>query len=546
MTLDGFLTVLALLAAVYAVLSPVQRMRATLSWRAQVLLALPACGLILGFELFDWRPPACLPGLEGLCGPLVLGGDDPGPARKFAFLLAFAWLVASVIIHQRTRPSLGTLPAFVRLATALIDDEQYGDAFKLLEPNIALVARASRRATRRQRLRRWLEQFGPPRPGSFEAFVRRPGRHGRRRFLGETWPRWAATPVRALAALVPADRRAEQSAEDLMRLLLTSPRVLDHVVERRPHFAACLVVEPVFGDTEFTSRVLTRMIADPSSALYHELSTNDASDGLIGYRLEARNRLLYFFFSDARVAERLSVWKPVGDYVNRLLKGDERPDYPAWLNEPGSDFDGEKMQDPTWMGLFFFDLMVTSGARQDVGYHMWLLYLPLFARSLEAGYDSDDVDRDREFPTRGARLLYEIVNFLSGWVALFDHLPADSRTRSLPTKFEPGEIPPTAALALVEVLQLVVTSTRIDPEVAGLLHRVALRTLRALPEEAGEAQSFRSWFIAALLRGDHGRGDRFYRMRLADLFDQEDSFDRYEIGDYEAALAAALERDAQA
>ena len=175
MTLDGFLTVLALLAAVYAVLSPVQRMRATLSWRAQVLLALPACGLILGFELFDWRPPACLPGLEGLCGPLVLGGDDPGPARKFAFLLAFAWLVASVIIHQRTRPSLGTLPAFVRLATALIDDEQYGDAFKLLEPNIALVARASRRATRRQRLRRWLEQFGPPRPGSFEAFVRRPG-----------------------------------------------------------------------------------------------------------------------------------------------------------------------------------------------------------------------------------------------------------------------------------------------------------------------------------------------------------------------------------
>lgn len=543
MTLDGFLTVLALLAAVYAVLSPVQRMRAALSWRSQVILAVPACALILGFELFDWRPPICIPGLEGLCGALVLGEDDPGPARKFAFIIALAWLVAAVLIHQRTRPSLGTLPAFVRLATALIDDEQYGDAMKLLEPNMSLVARASRRACGRQRLRRWLERFGPPRPGSFEEFVRPTGR---RRFRGETWPRWAAAPVRALSVLVPADRRAQQSAEDLMQLLLTSPRVLDYIVERRPHFVACLVAEPVFGDTEFVARFLTRLIANPSSALYHELSTNDASDGLIGYRLESRNRLLHFLFADARVAERLSVWKPVGDYVNRLLQGEERTNYSVWLNEAGSDFDEEKMRDPTWMGLFFFDLMVTSAARQDVGYHMWLPYLSLFARRLEAGYDSAAVDRNAEFPTRGARLLYEIVNHLSGWVVLFKHLPPDSGTRAFPTNFGPGEIPHTAAMALVEVLQLVVTSARLDPEVVGLLHRVALRTLRAFPEDTGDAPSMRQWLIAAFLRGDHGRGDRSYRMRLADLFDQEDSFDRYEMKDYENALESALERDAEA
>lgn len=543
MTLDGFLTVLALLAAVYAVLSPVQRMRAALSWRAQVLLAVPACALILGLELFGWSAPPCLVDSDAVCRSLTLGSDDPGPARKFAFVVALAWLVAAVAVHRSTRPSLGNLPAFADLATALIDDEQYGDALKLLEPHIALLARASRGQTPRQRLRTWLVEFGPPEPGSFEAFSRSP--HDRV-FRGERWPRWAAAPVRALAVLVPRDRRARRSATDLMQLLLTSPRVLDYVVERRPHFAASLVATPVMNDTEFLSRFLTRMIADPSSALYHELATNDASEGLIGYRLEARNRLLHFLFANARIAERLSVWKPVGDYVNRLIEGHEGPDYPTWLNGPADEFQTERMRDPVWMALFFFDLMVTSAARQDVGYHMWLPYLPLFARRLEANYESVDVDGSAEFPNRGARLLYEIMTLLSAWTKLHSRLPEGSRTRDLPDRFEYGEIPAASALALVDVLHLAVTSTRIDPEVVQTLHTVALRTVRAFSADADADPPIRTWLIEAILRGDHGRGDRFYRMRLADLFDSEDSFYRYEMKDYEAALAAALERDAEA
>ena len=41
MTIDGLLTVLALFAAIYAVLTPIQRLRLTLSWRPQTLVALP-------------------------------------------------------------------------------------------------------------------------------------------------------------------------------------------------------------------------------------------------------------------------------------------------------------------------------------------------------------------------------------------------------------------------------------------------------------------------------------------------------------------------
>ncbi len=36
--------------------------------------------------------------------------------RKIAFLVAFAWLALSIVIHNRSRPSLGSIPAFSPLA----------------------------------------------------------------------------------------------------------------------------------------------------------------------------------------------------------------------------------------------------------------------------------------------------------------------------------------------------------------------------------------------------------------------------------------------
>lgn len=230
MTLDGFLTVLALVAAIYAVLPPVQQLNASLSWRAQALVAVPTCAAILAFELFDLRPPACPAVFGNLCGWLTLSDTDPGASRKFAFLIALIWLMLAVAIHRRSRPSLGSVPAFTQLATTLIDDEQYADAMKLLEPHMALLAKASRRKCRRQRFHDWLEEFGPTPSNSFAHFTRRPDE---RRFSGESWPDWAARPVRALAKIVPSYARAENAANDMLQLLENARSVLDYMVERR-------------------------------------------------------------------------------------------------------------------------------------------------------------------------------------------------------------------------------------------------------------------------------------------------------------------------
>lgn len=540
MTLDGFLTILALIAAIYAVLPPVQRLQASLSWRAQLLVAVPACVGILAFELLDLRPPACPSAFSNLCGWITLGDGEPGASRKFAFLIAFVWLLAAAVIHRRSRPSLGSIPGFAEVATAQIDDEHYADAMKLLEPHMALLAKASRRECGRQRLHDWLKDFGPTPANSFARFTRRPGQ---RRFTGENWPNWAARPVRALSRVTPSYVRAEQAASDILMLLENTPRVLDYIVERRPYFALCLLRQGIFGGRDFCERYLGRLMDNSGSALYQELATNDVSDGMIGYRLPARNRLLHFLFADAQVASNLSAWKGVGNYVERLLDGDERSGYWDWLNGSADNFDRENVTDPTYMGAFFFSVMVSSAAKQGIEDHMWVYYLAHIVERLERGYDSsgDEIDRSSEFPTRAARLLYELTHYVKNWVTLYEHLPKPSPHRSPPGRERfPGTIPHASAYTLGSILYVVASSGRIDRQVVETLHEVILRAIRALHNDGGELAAMRRYLIDALLAGGHKNGGRQYWEKLTLLFETADDMLQYELDDYRQALAERL------
>ncbi|HEY0958261.1 MAG TPA: hypothetical protein VGE05_03200 [Novosphingobium sp.] len=540
MTLDGFLTVLALVAAIYAVLPPVQRLQASLSWRAQALVAVPACMAILAFELLDLRPPACPQALGSICPWLTLGEAEPGVPRKFAFLIALAWLIAAVLIHRRSRPSLTSIPAFTELATTQIDEGHHGDALKLLEPHMTLLAKASRRQCRRQRLYDQLKDFGPVPENSYARFARR---NLDQKVIGENWPMWAAAPVRVLARAVPSHARAEHAASDMLLLLGNAPPILDYIVERRPYFAICLLRQREFGGREVCERYLGQLMGRPGSALYQELATNDAAEGMIGYRLPARNRLLHFLFADANIASDLSAWKGVGDYVERLLDGTERPGYWTWLNDSADNFDREHLTDPTYMGMFFFSVMVTSAAKQGVADHMWVYYLAHIAERLERGYDSggEAIDRSAEFPIRAARLLYELIQHVKSWVTLYEHLPDPSPHRAIPERERfPGTIPHASAHTLGSVLHALVTSQRIDGQVVEALHEVILRTVRTLHDDGGELAGMRRYVIEALLAGGHKHANRAYWERLAQLFDTADDMLQYEIDDYRQALAERL------
>lgn len=326
-------------------------------------------------------------------------------------------------------------------------------------------------------------------------------------------------------------------------MLLNSSQLLGFVTERRPYFGIALIRNEVYGAADFCERYLSRLIGIPGSALYHELATNLVSQG-VAYDLPSRNRLLHFLFADARRAERLSAWKGIGNYVERLLDGEERPDYRAWLNGDQGWFEEEQFSDPVFMGMLFFDIMVRAAADQGVRGHMWLYYLRHFARRLEVGYDSsgEGIDRHAEFPVRAARLLYELTQFVSGWVELFENLREGSLHRQFPDRHDsPSSIPHAAGLVLADVLVTVAMSNRIDDHVKQTIHTVILRTVRGFHQDGAELSRMRAWLIDALLDGGSVANREEYWDRLADLFADTDHILRHEVEDYAANLQKRLD-----
>ena len=85
------------------------------------------------------------------------------------------------------------------------------------------------------------------------------------------------------------------------------------------------------------------------------------------------NRVLYTLVADAQFAKKLAVYRPVGEYMIREL--DELSLDPAndLYNLPMHDFhDDGKWSSSLWIGICFFDIMVSTALHKGIEWHMWL------------------------------------------------------------------------------------------------------------------------------------------------------------------------------
>ncbi|WP_227272196.1 hypothetical protein [Roseobacter weihaiensis] len=234
---------------------------------------------------------------------------------------------------------------------------------------------------------------------------------------------------------------------------------------------------------EFRTRFFRDAVNDKASHFYKELKATQNCAHPFGFVIEPKSVLLTGFLGDAKVGAKYGIWKPVGDEAARLIRADR--DYAELLNDPCPD-DEELLSDPTYNTIHFFDIMVTSAARQDVPDHMWLMYMSVIVRELEAIHDvtDDRVDIAAEFPTLGNRLIYEATRRLRKWIRLVGDLPGDSshlRANNLQGADGPS-IPYWAVKDCVNAMRTVVMSERLtDDFITGLLESyirdvAALRT----------------------------------------------------------------------
>lgn len=476
MTLDSLLVVLGLLAAVYAVLACRRRLELAFAWGRSHWVVSVAVVFLVHFlvlhstwEALEWREK----------------WSRAVPPGVVAYGLLAGALVMVAIPLSRARLTARRVQKLRRLLEGLLAEREYGEILNMLATHLDRLADVAGSRLAVQKTRRTLEEWSRAYPDPIQRAldslaIKHHGGQPPSEFAlrARSWlrPLWWL-----ILALLPDYSQEAEDARLLLRDFLLSPDVLDEMCRNRP-YEGLEVLELDFDFAEeFEREFFARLLADSSSALYFEIKHNQnfAQGRRHAYSVPQSNRLLHFLFSDPRRAEKLEVWKPVGDWVIRKL--DELsfvPDEDTY-NYPVCDFFGHgKWYCPIFIAIRFFDIMVSAAMYHGIEYHMWLFYFPEFARRIARNWKPHTIGGIdySEWDTRYEYLLRELTNALGHWVLAaedFDEKHPHAKPDSVSLNPEADNIPKSALFALGSCLRPVLLNDGVSESVKrSLMHGV--------------------------------------------------------------------------
>jgi hypothetical protein len=261
--------------------------------------------------------------------------------------------------------------------------------------------------------------------------------------------------------------------------LLKSKAFVSYLSDTYPHVAMKATCIRFRDSSEYVTSYFTYLISQPGSILYRELRDNQNCSYTGEYFLDESNLLLNFYFNDIDVAKNIGIWKPIGDYVEKFIK--EQKGEANYYNQKDDYFSAsdERWGCPIFVGLMFFNVMISLSIFKRSKYHMWLMYYLSFLRSiLEKHEYSSNIDRTTEFPIRFDYLIYELIHNCSGWVGAIEHLdytacPQENMTHS-PEYF--------ASKCLGEMMHLIIESEKLDTRQKSYLLEMVIQRMYSLDQ----------------------------------------------------------------
>lgn len=169
-------------------------------------------------------------------------------------------------------------------------------------------------------------------------------------------------------------------------------------------------------------RYLRTLVKTENSLLYRDLQNNTSTDGMYRYKVEEDNRLIHVLFSDMDRVEDLDIYKPVGDAVRDIIVDQRRQEFDEYNDQRLTDTrisDDHIFRDPVFIGIQFFDVLVTEAFHQKVSWHVWLSYYETFTREICRNYEITEYsDPDASVPNDYSRLLNEMVGNMCDWMRM--------------------------------------------------------------------------------------------------------------------------------
>jgi hypothetical protein len=234
--------------------------------------------------------------------------------------------------------------------------------------------------------------------------------------------------IKLTLRLLPSNDKSSEIANEIFHTLLVSNNFTQNLIKIRPYFGIKLIELELFEKHDFFYSYLKTMLSNTDSILYYELTNSCNVDTQLNYYIPASNKFLSYILNDAKNAETLYAWKPVGDGIISILDDLYKSKGSDPYNMPLDDFSDEgKWKSPIFAGIRFFDIMVAKAIHQNIEWHMWLYYFDHWTDRICRNYDPQRkyVDLSEQFPTKYSYLLYEIISVIINWIKLVKILPKE-------------------------------------------------------------------------------------------------------------------------
>ena len=117
--------------------------------------------------------------------------------------------------------------------------------------------------------------------------------------------------ARRLIRLLPTYSSEGHVAAELVEHVLMAPRFIDALANARPYLGVAIVRELPgnFDQQEFLSDYVTALMANPASVFYWEIEKSQN----LAHAFPESNHFLHNLVRDAKVAQDLEIWRPVGE-----------------------------------------------------------------------------------------------------------------------------------------------------------------------------------------------------------------------------------------
>jgi hypothetical protein len=207
-------------------------------------------------------------------------------------------------------------------------------------------------------------------------------------------------------------------------------RLLDYnyiknIVHYNPYFGLKILIDDRldrFFREDFAHSYFKELMRNENSVLYREIqNTNEFVGSMYRYKISQNNKILYNVLSDIDITDENSLYAPLGDLTEELLENQgKKPDdiYNGYVSNLDIS-SPERLNDPIFMVIHFFDIMIREAIYQNKEWHMWLYYYDGFVRQISSNFRlTENSEPDYEFPNVYSVMLYLIIDNLISWIRL--------------------------------------------------------------------------------------------------------------------------------